>query len=217
MPGFNTHDWMAPALQAVAEALAITLSPGVTTELEALRVSLSGPGPFHAYTHGDPCPDNCLLSQGTIKLIDYEVGAFRHALLDGVYGRMHFPTCWCVNRLPAPLPLRMEAVYRTELVQGCPEAAEAGRFYQAVVEACAYWALTMCLWYAIPELVVKDRDWGIATVRQRVLLRADIVAQVTQEYGHLEAIGAAFGAMATKLHGLWPSEADALPYYPAFR
>ena len=68
----------------------------------------------------------------------------------------------------------MEAAYRAELIQGCPEAADDTLFYHAVVEACAYWALTMCewivqreAWYDPPKPMQQDRQWGIATLRQR--------------------------------------------------
>ena len=62
---------------------------------------MENPGPFHAYIHGDPCPDNVFFIDGEMLLIDFEFGRFGHALRDALYGRMPFPTCWCCNRLPA--------------------------------------------------------------------------------------------------------------------
>jgi len=55
-----------------------------------------------------------------------------------------------------------------------------------------------------------------ATSRQRYLLRSQIVAQTTEEIGHMEAIGATIGAMAAKMRVLWPDAAD-VAAYPAFR
>ncbi len=118
----------------------------------------------------------------------------------------------------------MEAAYRAELIQGCPEVADDTLFYHAVVEACAYWAIDMCqwiiqreAWYDPPKPMQHDRPWGIATLRQRALVRSDILTRTTQEFGHLEAVGATFAEIATKLRTIWPPEADAMPLYPAFR
>jgi len=178
---------------------------------------MRNPGSFLAYTHGDPCPDNCLLSDSKVRLVDFEIAAFHHALIDGVYGRIHFPTCWCVNRIEQRIVHRMESAYRAELAKGCPEATDDAQFYRAVVEACAYWVLTLCQFDTIPALLKKDDQWGISTMRQRVLMRFEMFAQATEEFGHLQAMGVTFRNMAAKLRRLWPAEAGEMPYYPAFR
>lgn len=202
------HSW--------ADAVDSAVPPRVEPELDALIAALRDPGPFLAYTHGDPCPDNWVRSGSRLYLIDFERGTFRHALLDGVYGRIHFPTCWCVNRLPAHLPLLMEEAYRSELIEGCPEAADDELFNHAVVDACAYHVISFPGEY-LPSVLREDQTWGISTVRQRVLVRFDIFARLTQEFGHLEAVGETVGKMAAKLRGIWPAEADEMPLYPAFR
>lgn len=141
--------------------------------------------------------------------------ALAEKLLEGVYGRMHFPTCWCVYRLPEQIPLRMEAAYRAELVKGCPAASDDRLFYHAVADACTFWMLDWYHEFPLSDLLTKDRMIVTSTVRQRLLVRAAVLAQVTEEVGHMEAIGATVRAIATKLRALWP-EADTLPYYPAF-
>ena len=124
------------------EALSVALPPSLEDELRLVGTTMRTPGAFLAYTHGDPCPDNALYSGGVVRLVDFEFGGFGHALLDAVYGRMPFPTCWCVNRLPAMIPAEMEAAYRAELVKGCPQAGDDAFFYPALVEACAWWMIT---------------------------------------------------------------------------
>jgi hypothetical protein len=178
--------------------------------------TLRSPGPFFAYTHSDPCPDNCRVTAAGVKLFDFEIGHYRHALIDGVYGWMHFPSCWCVNRLPADIPLQMESVYQRELVKGCPEAADMRQFRQAVVSACAYWIIFTSTWGGIADLTEKDQEWGISTIRQRRLVRFDIFAQLTESYGFMEATGATFREIAAKLRKVWPAEADLMPTYPVF-
>ncbi len=215
---FAGYEWLAAVLQRTAAALDLRLPPGVDPELRALIAAIRDPGPFLAYTHGDSCPGNCLCPGATVRLCDFELGAFRPALLDGICGRIHFPTCRSVTRVPPDIPPRMEAAYRAALVGGCPEAADDGYFYRAVVEACIYWALLRCQW-SMPPAVLPDSadEWGVPALQQIVLIRFDLAAQVTAQFGHLEAIGATFAAMARELRTRWPPEADAAPYHAAFR
>jgi hypothetical protein len=214
---FDSYEWITAAVNKAVNALDISPHPRLDDELAMLVSSLTEPGPFLAYVHTDPCPDNCIRVGSKLRLFDFEVSEFRHALTDGVVGRIHFPTCFCVNRILEHIPPRMEASYRTELVKGCPEAADDKLFYRAVVEACAFWISTMFYWTPIPVLLKKDWVSGISTVRQRILVRFDIFVKTTEEFEHLEAMGATIGNMAAKLRTLWPPEADTMPYYPAFR
>jgi hypothetical protein len=213
---YYSYQWLATTFHTTVATLKITPPPGAEEELAALINALGSPGLFSAYTHGDPCPDNALRTATGMKLIDFDIGGFRHALTEGVYGRIHFPTCWCVNRIPEHIVLNMEAVYRSELAQGCAEAAEDDHFYPAVVMACAYWLLAMTSFRPLSVWLESDLTWGIATVRQRYLARADILAHTAEEFGYLPAMGATFKAIAAELRLRWP-EADTLPYYPAFR
>jgi hypothetical protein len=215
--GFTSYRWMPVVLRQVTSALSIPVSTQAEAELEQVVQALSMPGPFWAYTHGDPCPDNCLLQQQTLKLIDFENGTFRHALLDAVYGRMLFPTCWQVYQLPNHLIQQMEAAYRAELIPGCPEAADETRFAQELVHACAYWVLLLCQFNTLSLLLRHDQRWGTATMRQRVLARFAQFAQTTEEFGYLEALGHVFAALANHLQDRWQAESIQLPLYPAFR
>lgn len=214
---FHHHDWLERNLTSVLATLAITPAPGMGTDLAALVAAMRDPGPFLAYTHGDPCLDNWLLTANGIRLIDFEIGQYRHALLDGVYGRIHFPTCWCMNRLPPEVSLAMETAYRAALVPGCPAATDDGLFYAAVVEACAYWAiLTLGINTTMSALLEADHEWGVATLRQRVLFRLALAARLTAERGILEGLGETFAQIAAVLRPRWAEVPD-LPLYPAFR
>jgi hypothetical protein len=213
---YEQYEWLSPTLHKTAELLAIAPAAGIDSELAALRTAILHPGPFLTFIQRDSCPDNCLYTPSGIRLLDFEGGMFAHALLQGVYGRIHFPTCWCVYRMPEHIPLRMEAAYRAELAKGCQAAADDTLFYRAVVEACALWFLDDYYWIPLSTLLEKDRIIVAATERQRVMLRAEIVAQITEQFGHLEALGATARAIATKLRALWP-ETEEMELYPAFR
>ena len=214
--GHHTYEWLAPTFYQTAGLLGISPEPGVAKELEGLKELLLHPGPFLSFIQNDSCPDNCLFRGSTLRLLDFEGGTFDHALKEGVYGRMHFPTCRYVYQIPEPIPLRMETAYHTELVKGCPEAKDEKLFSSAVASACVYW---MIRWYQMDPLansLENDVFLVAATSRQRHLLRSQIVAQTTREAGHMEAIGATIGKMAAKMGTLWPNAAD-IPVYPAFR
>lgn len=185
--------------------------------MDQLIESLTDPGPFLAYTHGDLCLDNCLWDGSGMRLLDFEFGEYRHALVDGVYSRFHFPSCWCVNWLRTPVVEAMEAAYRLNLAKACPEASDDRGFYRAVTDACAYWALGMFHSYPISRLLKEDVEWGISTVRQRMLLRLGILVDTSRKFGRLERGGDTAHAIANRLRDAWPSEAADMPYYPAFR
>ena len=80
-------------------------------EIHLVATEFAKQGCFEALIHQDPCPDNCFLGEEGMRLLDFEHGRFGHALQDGVYPRIHFPTCWCVNRIPKSVWKRAEAAY----------------------------------------------------------------------------------------------------------
>ena len=211
-----TLSWLAPTFHQSIDLVGVKAVSGVDRELAELTAAIQNPGPFLTFIQRDSCPDNCLYSDSSLYLLDFEGGEFAHALLAGVYGRMHFPTCWCVYRLPEHIPLLMEAAYRAELVKGCPAAADNTLFYRAVTEACAFWLLDCYRQVPLSKILENDRIIIAASDRQRLLTRLDILVQTTEQFGHLEAIGATMRLVAAKLRALWP-ETEEMEYYSAFR
>ena len=186
-------------------------------DIATVLATLLDPGPFSVYIHGDPGPRNCLLVGPAPCLIDFESGTYGHALLEGTQARMLFPTSPYVSRIPQRVMQRVEHAYRTELLQGCAAGADDTLFDQAFVAACGYWAINFCEWLPFSELLIADQSWGTATLRQRIVVRADIFAQTAEEMGYLEALGTAFQMIGSKLRTMWPDAADSMPLYPAFR
>ena len=199
-----------------SKSLDIKPQRGFYKEYETILNTLNEPGPFNAYIHSDPCPDNCHWVNSDLRLLDFEGGRYAHALLDGVYPRIHFPTCWCVNRIPDEVMRKAEAVYRSKLIQGCAQAADDRIFYPAVVGICAYWAFTTFSNWWMPGILEEDREWGLATVRQRAILRFELAAATAEEFGYFRAVGETAHRMGSKLRLLW-SDVEEMPYYPAFQ
>lgn len=214
-------DGLAPFQQACA-ALDLSIPGGAEQELADAVATLATPGPFDAYSVSDACPDNHRWLEGptdaepgTLRFFDMEFGGFQHALLDAAYVWQPFPTCWCVNRLPAELPPRLEVAYRAELVRGCPEAGDDRAFGRALTAAAAVWWVSSTAWQIIPALA-QDDQWGIATHRQRFPLRAANFAALAHRHGAFPALGALAEAFAARLHARWGAAA-VMPLYAAFR
>jgi len=204
------------SLHAALGSLGITPEDTFWAEVHGVAQSMEDPGPFSAYTHGDPCPDNCLLTPSGLRMIDFEIGRFRHALTDGVYGHVNFPTCWCANQLPPRVVTAMEDTYRSALVTGCPQAADDALFGAAVTEACAFWTLG---WLGEPltRALTEDNTWGIVTVRQRIAARVTAFLRVAEERDCLPSIRLIVARVYEELERRWTPEERDLPYYPSFR
>ena len=102
-PKFNQEDPVTAIHRRFVElskGVEIEVDASVEDDIASLGSVYEPDNPFMALVHRDPCPDNCLMLNNQVKLIDFEFAEFRHALMDGVYGLVHFPTCWCVNRVP---------------------------------------------------------------------------------------------------------------------
>lgn len=206
---------LAADLRQITTALSIPPAQGIDAELSTLATSLQNPGPFLAFIQGDSCPDNVIYTNSGMYMLDFEGGCFTHALLEGCYGHIPFPTCWCVYRLPERIPPRMEVAYRTELIQGCPAANDALLFQYTLVNACVYWALAFRPLASLSTLLQNDNAFVALSDRQRYLLIFNNVARLTEEANHLEAVGTTLRLIAGKLANLWPLAINP-PYYPAF-
>lgn len=215
-PPSMTGEWqrLVGKLDEVCGRVGVKPHRGAKTDMKTVAAFIAAPGAFQAYTHGDPIPMNALPVGAERKLFDFEFGGFRHALRDGIYGRICFPTWYHINRVPDNVVQEMETAYRAELVKGCPEAADDTLFFRSVVEACGYWAIHSRLNF-IQKVWEEDHKWGISTQRQILLLCFDIFGQVSEEFRHLEALGATVRDIATKLRKRW-TDLEEMPYYPAF-
>ena len=199
-------------IQKCCDQLRVVLRPAVVDEIFALEEYFSDTGPFMAYIHNDACPDNFMMCGSKLKMWDFGWARFGQALIDGVYARLHFPSCWCVNRLPDGLVEDMESVYRNRLSQAIPEAK--GTLYDRVMVEASAQLVVGTLGQGLHK---EGNTHGISTLRQRFLLRFELFAQTTQRFDHMQATGALFREIATRSRELWAEEELDMPVYPAFR
>jgi hypothetical protein len=148
------------------------------SELALLSSRLMEPRPWLTLIHGDPCPDNSLLVDGRIRLIDYESSRPSHALLDAAYWRMGFPTCWCAGRTPRHVAARLDAVYRAELGTAIPLALDDTAYRIELTCILAVWLFTS-LSIDLDEALKRDEKWGIWSIRGRLLWHLEVVIEMT--------------------------------------
>jgi hypothetical protein len=181
-------------------------------ELTLIEGRLLAPGPWTSLVHGDPCPDNVVLtSTGEALLLDFEFSVFGHALFDAGYWWMGFPTCWCAGALPVAVSRRLDAAYRAAADQrGVDDAA----FVRESAIVNAAWLFDSLAWLLEPALA-DDEAWGTASRRARILHYLDVTIRRTGEAGVLPGINAVAASWRAQLAGLWPSSTP-LGLYPAF-
>ncbi len=201
-------------LRAILNNLGIHLETNCLQDLEAITDTVAHPDDFLAYIHADPCPDNVLYTGEILRLIDFETGHFGHALIDATYARMMFPSCWCANRLPHKVVKQMENTYRAILSQHCSAAENDQVFEAALVNICGFWLLNtlMHLEYALE----KDSDWGISTIRQRILARIEAFIATSEEFERLPGLHSTSSQLLILLRERW-SDISLMPLYPAFQ
>jgi len=200
----------APGWRLEKEAELVTQRIGGTpsaSELDLLSSRLMDPGPWLTLIHGDPCPDNSLVSDGRIRLIDYEYARPSHALLDGIYWRMGFPTCWCAGRAPADVAARIDATYRMELGKSIPLALDDRAYRIEQTYMSAIWLFT-CLSWRMDEALERDEGWGIWSIRGRLLWYLEAVIEMTDAASVLPRLNRVAQGWLLELRRRWP---DAVP------
>jgi hypothetical protein len=196
------------------EGLSVPTESAFFQEIQEIVSVVSNPGPFLVYIHGDPCPTNAFDNREQLRLIDFELGHFGHALIDATYARMLFPTSGYANRLPRSLVEQMENRYRMELIQGCPQAQEDRVFEEHLVKICGFWLLNL-LNYVVELVLVEDLNWGITSLRPRVLAGLEAFITTSEKFGYCPAVRATAERLLALLSERW-TETHSLPLYPAF-
>ncbi len=195
--------WLAE-LPDRALDLGIAVGDAAHAELRAAASELAEPGPFRCYTHGDPTLSNAFLTSRGLRFIDFETGAFRHALVDGAFARIRYLNSVFARRIPVGLQRRLTEEYRRQLAQWLPEADDDRLFARGLLAACAAWLAVLCS--LLPSVADHDRMWGRTTWRQRIVTGLADFAATAAELGALAALGDVATAMERELRRRWPEE-----------
>lgn len=200
--------------RAVSEKVGIRPQTGVDEEIAFVTSAVEErPGSFLAYCKGDQgMAGDYIRLKGQPRLFDFNAGGLRHALIEGMPGRM---TWGCMMRIPARLLPAMDAAYQSEIMRKHPEISHQ-MFRRARVEAGARWHILHVV-HRLPEALISDRQRGMTTLRQQVIAWLAAFANLSEEFCGMTALGASARRMVERLSSMWPAEASHMPFYPAFR
>jgi len=196
-------------------ALGVAVPTGSFDALRGIGRRLAGSGAA-ALTPSDTCPDNNVLVDDRLVLLDFEGAEWRHVAWDVAYLRVPWPTCWCAWRLPPQVVEDAIAGYREEAAAALPEVAD-GTFLGDVAAASVAWSLMSTMWF-LPSLRAgnppppPDRP---APPRLAVVAHRLAVAQGHAADGDCEPLGELAGRLAEAIAGTFG--AGRLELAPAFR
>ncbi|WEO93358.2 hypothetical protein A6P39_004575 [Streptomyces sp. FXJ1.172] len=214
VPSWEDEPWIAQnaaALLALLDSAGIAAPPGLAEELA--RIGTAGGEEYPAFTPGDTCPDNNLLTSEGLRLIDFEAACYQSVFLTAAYCRMPFSSCWCVFALPAEMAAEIEQAYRAEVVGVYPALAEDEVWQAGMRQAIAVWTVDATV-RLLPRTV---EDGPLHPTRRPAPTRRQVLRHRWEMASRLEEFPAFAETMQLLLRdvgGGW--EEAPLPGYPAF-
>ncbi|MER7769551.1 hypothetical protein [Kitasatospora sp. NPDC096140] len=213
-PTWAEDPWIAraaAALPGVLEAAGVAVPDGLGAELA--RIGTAGGEEYPAFTPGDTCPDNNLLTPDGLRLLDFEAADFQSVFLTAAYCRMPFSSCWCVFALPDGLARRIEAAYRAEVVPVYPALAKDAVWEDGMRRAVAVWTV-----HATLGLLPRTAEDGpMHRTRRPVPTRRQVLRHRWETAARLDGLPAFTETMRRLLREVadgW--RVDPLPGYPCF-
>jgi Phosphotransferase enzyme family len=122
---------VAPSERALAELRAVTdaLSPDAT-----------------ALTPGDACPDNNVVTEDGLVLLDFEQATVRHVAWDAAYLLLPWPSCWCSWGLPPGVAQDALDRWRAAVAPALPVVGSP-TFDRDLDVAVTAWAFLSSAWF----------------------------------------------------------------------
>jgi hypothetical protein len=203
--------WQAgrPHLERWLTVLDLQLPRGFDRAFYHVAGLYADPGPFLAFSHGDPAPSNNHIRDDRVRLLDFEYGGYRHALYD--------LTAWYVL---CPLPLawlaEMEQAFRRSIaptsVGGLVDDERSYR--EAWATMVAYRALAMLTWFP-HDLLARDHAWTPGwTMRAALISTTRRLHQATADVVALAPLAELGAQMAATVQARWPKLRDGALRWP---
>ncbi|WP_259294669.1 hypothetical protein [Streptomyces canus] len=214
MRSWGDEPWIAQRatdLLALLDGAGLAVPPGLAGELA--RIGTAGGEEYPAFTPGDTCPDNNLLTSQGLRLIDFEAACYQSVFLTAAYCRMPFSSCWCVFTLPTGIATEIEQTYRAELVGVYPALAEDEVWQAGMRQAIAVWTMDATV-RMLPHTVEDEplhRTRRPVPTRRQVLRHRWEVASTLEEF---PAFAQTMRLLLREIAGGW--DVAPLPGYPAF-
>ena len=183
-------------------------SHGVAEEIDQVHRMIVGTS-YLGLVHGDPCPDNVRLIDGTCRIVDYEYAGWGPVAYDAGYLLAPFPSCWCFARLPDEVAGPAVAAYRAILETAGIELGPDWESVTTAVLAAAFLGRGQMFAEALDR---DDDDWGTTTMRPRLLAWLRSFTGRAGD-GTLPRLQATAAAMRDRLAERWAGAR--IPDYPS--
>lgn len=183
------------------------------SELDDVLRALVEPGTFLALSSGDPCPYNCVITDGLARFFDFELAGYRHALLDAAYLYLGFHACYDPGRLPDQLLREAEHTYRRSAGTHIPAMLDEDMYHQQLTLATAAWAVLAAV--EMPRVDTFD-----AAVGQRVAQTCRIInlhIAHAERHQELPALTNWFAGLLAAARSRLPGRLAGASLIPAFR
>ena len=182
----DSFDGILRTFRRLATLVGQPKSIAVESELSELKKTLSNTELFSAFRHVDTAPQNYLLVEDSVKLVDFEYSSYGYFLLDVPLGPFPFPVRWECDEV---LAQEIESIYRTELSSGFRGALDDAIYYKGLLIAWIYWLLRLG--------PVPQTRADMIEVSDELARRCKAVARLSCEIEYLPQIGRTFEQVAT--------------------
>jgi hypothetical protein len=214
----HSPSWVLQQYLQILDALGFGLPSDAQADIAEIAGILSPPTPFLTVLDGDPNPGLVAETVGRLRFFSHSVSGLIHALMDGVFIRMHFPNMGQahVRRFPESVWRDAENAYRTALAADCPAAADDGSWGRNLTAASAFRALRWTWGNLGLEYMLTSHDVHVNHMRQCNLLRYDLFVQTAAEFHLFPHFARYVADLAARLRERWPEAVEPLALYPAF-
>ncbi|MFZ0043193.1 MAG: aminoglycoside phosphotransferase family protein [Solirubrobacteraceae bacterium] len=205
-------DWMAAITRSKGPFLAMAgqlglATDGVDQEIDSLAALMAGAG-YVGLVHGDLCPDNTHIADGSCRIIDFETSGWGPIALDVAYLLAPFPSCWCFASLPAEAAGPALLAYRDQVTNA---GVDLGPDWEvALTAALAGWVVARV---RIGRALEEDSNWGTTTMRPRLLTWLHSFIEAASRTDALPRLRSLAEAIRELLLLRWPDAV--VPDYPA--
>lgn len=195
-------------LEALAAGLGLTISKEAALCIQQVALTYLNPEEALSFSHGDPAPtNNHIAEDGTVRLIDYEYGGYRHAYYD--------ITGWYIL---CPLPLQwlsaMLEAFRQELARALPPVADNRWHARHWGYMTAYRGIAMLTWMT-ESVLEADRPWvGEWSARAAMISTCLRLQEATAPVMELLPLSELASQMAAALQSRFPDLGDGAIQWP---
>jgi hypothetical protein len=211
-------DTAAGHLSERLRSIGVTVRPAALDELRSLPELLGGGPAVCALTPADACPDNNVLTDSGMALLDFEGAQVRHVAWDASYLTVPWPSCWCAWPMPAQVARSGFDKWREAVTAAMPYVGSEG-FDRDVIVARIGWAVATVAWL-LPGALEEEDDSrtsgdGAPIPSRRALVQHRLRGVFEYPDPRLPALSALSKEVLTATLKVWGSHSLALA--PVFR